>query len=44
MSWTHANLRTQGYCLSADEARSLRGDRVIRQTEGRRTWTRSLDA
>ena len=24
MSWTHANLETQGYGLSADEARSLR--------------------
>lgn len=24
MSWTHANLETQGYCLTADEARALR--------------------
>ena len=24
MSWTHANLETQGYCLSEDDARSLR--------------------
>ena len=24
MSWTHANLETQGYCLTAAEARSLR--------------------
>jgi hypothetical protein len=24
MSWTHANLGTQGYCLTADEARALR--------------------
>jgi hypothetical protein len=24
MSWTHANLRTQGYCLTDAEARSLR--------------------
>ena len=24
MSWTHANLETQGYCLTGDEARALR--------------------
>jgi len=24
MSWTHANLETQGYCLSGDEAHALR--------------------
>jgi uncharacterized protein DUF4395 len=24
MSWTHANLETQGYCLTADEAQALR--------------------
>lgn len=24
MSWTHANLRTQGYCLTAGETRALR--------------------
>ena len=24
MSWTHSNLNTQGYCLSAEDARALR--------------------